>query len=182
MADYEVSAAYLDTLLSALSRAGELEAVALGDPRLADLARDPYVSAWHPAEVLESLGEGVVQAFGAERFAALTGEAMAKRFGNIVLPMITSSVKAGPGAVLGKLDGLVKVALKGVSLGWAGDPDGLGGRLTVRYPRPVATHVALSWRGIIGYVLAITHRTGSVEGVDRSPDGQVLTARVRWSA
>jgi hypothetical protein len=181
MADYEVSAAYLDTLLRALEKAGELGVIVQGDARLGDLAKDPYVTAWHPAELLESLGEGVVQAFGPERLAALTGEALTRRFGNIVLPMISSAVKAGPGAVLSKLDAVIKVALRGVTVQWAADANGLGGVLTVRYPRPVAGHVAESWRGIVGYVLTATGRTGSVEAVDRSPDGQVLTARVRFA-
>ncbi len=182
MADYEVSAAYLDTLLRALDKAGELAAVVQGDARLGDLAKDPYMSAWHPAELLESLGEGVVLAFGPQRLAALTGEALSTRFGNIVLPMISSAVKAGPAAVLGKLDAVLKVALRGVSVRWAPDPDGLGGQVVVRYPRPVAGHVAQSWRGIVGYALSATGRNGRVEGVDRSPDGQVLTTRVRWAA
>jgi hypothetical protein len=182
MADYEVSAAYIDSLVRVVRGSGRVAEVAAVDSRVEWLMNNPWADNWHPAELLEVLGEAAVQVLGEPFLEEMAYQAMKQRFGGIVLPMIKSSLASGtPATVFSRLDGMVKVAIKGIELGFRPDGD-TAGVFTVTYPRPVAPHTQLSWRGVIRFIFEVTGKTatGVVDAQQRSADGRALEYRVRW--
>lgn len=166
MADYEVSGAYVDAVLRSLRERGRFPEIREKlDPATRAMVDNPWSETWHPAIQLEALGEGVVSVLGAPAFEELAYLAMKERYGAIVLPMLKSTLASSnrsPAAVLSKLEGVIKVGMRGVAILWKPDHD-TAGMLQVSYPRKVATHVEVSWRGLLRYVFDVTQATGRVE-------------------
>lgn len=185
MADYEVSPTYVDSLVRALRQLGKFELVyKASEPGVQHLLSNPYSDAWQPALLLEGLGAAVVQVGGMELFAELSYAAMKARFGGIVLPMLKASLAASgqsPAAILARLDGVVKVAIKGVSVTWQAD-GGNAGTLAFVYPRRVAPQVEASWRGVLRFVFEATKKeaTGKVASCEHANEGAALVYRVEW--
>lgn len=183
MADYEVSGAWVDSVLRALKQGPHFEALreSLGAAALA-LVDAPWSTPWHPALHFEAVGEMAAELLGEDAFAALSAAALRERFGPIVLPLLErplARAQRSPAALLSRLESVVTVAMKGVRFHW--QPEGeTGGVLQVRYPRAVAPHVAGSWRGVLGYVFEVTEAAGRIEHAAQSDTGDVLSYRVAW--
>lgn len=182
MADYEVSPAYIESLLRVVKTARRIDELLAAEPRLQPLADNPFTTDWHPAELLELLGEVTVRVLGEPFFEDMAYQAVKQRFGGIVMPLLGSAVtKGSPGAVFGKLDSVVKVAIKGAKISFKADNDDAG-VLVVGYPRPVAAHTAISWRGVIRFVFEVTGKsaTGRIDAEQQAPSGQALQYRLVW--
>ncbi len=183
MADYELSGAYVDAVLRSLRSSPHFSAIKekLEPPVLA-MVNNPWSETWHPALHLEAVGEAAIAAIGAAAFEELAYGAVKDRFGPIVLPMLKSTLASSnrsPAAILSKLESVVQVAMKGITVTWKADGP-KEGLLQVSYPRPVAAHVEGSWRGVLRYVFEVTQATGRVERSRHSPDGAVLQYLVSW--
>lgn len=166
MADYQVSGAYIDAVMRSLRERGRYpEIKEKVDPATRAMMDNPWSETWHPAIQLEVLGEAVVAVLGKEAFEELAYLAMKERYGNIVLPMLKSTLASSnrsPAAVLSKLEGVIKVGMTGLELLWKPDHD-TAGMLQISYPRKVAVHVELSWRGLLRYLFEVTQATGRVD-------------------
>ncbi len=183
MKDYEASAAYVDSLLRAVGWKALPPLLEVMDPAAKPMVENPFCEPWHPALHLEAFGAAVVQVQGAQPFEELTYRAMKDRFGAIVLPMLKKSLETtnrSPAAIFSKLGGIVEVAIRGMDIGWRLYDEGTGGILVFRYPRPVAAHVDLSWRGMLRFVFEQTQATGRISDFNRSDDGQLLEYRLEW--
>ncbi|MBM4781964.1 MAG: hypothetical protein GQE15_30150 [Archangiaceae bacterium] len=180
MNDYEFASAYVESIVRGLRRTGHQdEILSKVSPAAQTLWKDPFGETWQPAKLLEEIGEAAVAIMGEQAFDNLTYGAMKERFGPIVLPMIKSSLaKHNPGAVLRKLNDLVKVAIRGTELFF--QPEGTtGGILQVSYPRPVAAHVIKSWQGVLRFVFEVT-APGEIVQTFHSPHGATLQYKVAW--
>ncbi len=124
-------------------------------------------------------GGHILAIMGEQAFDNLTYGAMKERFGPIVLPMIKSSLaKQNPGAVLRKLNDLVKVAIRGAEIMF--QPEGTtGGILQVSYPRPVAAHVMKSWQGVLRFVFEVS-APGEIKQTFHAPHGATVQYQVAW--
>ncbi len=183
MADYEVSAAYVDEALKPLREAGHLDAVLaeLG-PETALMVSKPWSSPWHRGAVWESMADAVVKVAGAPFFEEMIYQAVKKRFGPIVIPLLTSSLKKGtPHALFSRLEGLVDVAIRGVQMRWDKKSD-QSGVLWIFYPAPVSPSVEHAWRGLLRYVFEITQKAGEVNAFEIAASANVLEFRVSWPA
>ena len=184
MSDYEVSQAFVESIVRGLRRTGQLDAIGarLSPPALA-LVKNPFSTAWQPAKLFEELGEVAGSLIGEAGFEALTYGALKERFGPIVLPMIKSSLAASnrsPATVLKKLNELVKVAIRGIEIVF--EPEGAtAGVVQIAYPRPVAPHVVRSWVGVMKFAFDSTS-PGEVKRTYQSPEGGVVQVLVDWSA
>jgi len=180
MADYEVSAAYIDSLMRVLRAEGKLAAVAQQDGRLDALFANPWSSNWQPAELLELLTDCTTRVCGEAFVEEMAFQSMKQRFGGIVLPLLKASVAAGPQLLFPKLDGVVKVAIKGAHLSWK--PEGeTAGVFTVSYPRAMSVNTGLSWRGVIRFIFDVTGKTsGRIEAQQQTADGHAFEYRVAW--
>lgn len=183
MADYEFSSAYVDSIVRGLKRSprfAELEAKL--SPAAANLIANSWSGAWQPALAFEELGEAAVATLGASTFEELTHHSMKDRFGPIVLPLIKGSMAASnksPAAVLKKLNELVKVAMRGITVHFEAEASGNAGVLKVAYPRPVALHVGSSWMGVLRFVFEVTS-PGQATDCTLQPNVGVLLFRVTW--
>lgn len=183
MDDYEVSAAYFDAVASGLTRVGQLEAVlAACPPEAAAVLRNPWLETWHPARLLEAVGEAVLSVAGAATFEEIGYRTMRARYGDIVLPMLKSSLKSSgnsPAAIFATLDGQVKAAMRGLDVRWK--PAGpTAGVLTITYPRVVGAPVEATWRGIFRFAFEVCQKRGAVERVERLQEGAVLAFTLSW--
>lgn len=180
MADYEVSAAYIDSLVRALREAGKLDAVTAHDGYVDALVMNPWSSPWQPAELLERLTDATAATAG-EAFVEQTAyAAMKQRFGGIVVPMLKSSIAAGPGTLFNKLDSVVSVAIRGAKLSWQPASDE-SGAFTVAYPRKVSPNTGLSWRGVIRFIFEVTGKpSGRIQDQAQLASGQGFTYLVSW--
>lgn len=181
--DYEFSQAYVETFVLGIKRSGQLDAVLdKASVEAKALVKDPYSETWQPAKLVEELGEVTASILGEPVLNDITYRALRARFGPIVLPMISSTLKANktPGTILKKLNSLLSVALQGVEAKWlpAGET---GGSLTIHYPRPVATHVMKSWEGVLRFVFEETC-PGTVKVSRALGDGSTLEYLVEWQA
>lgn len=168
MADYEVSGAYIDAILRPLKRSNAQFAAfkAKLTPETAQLVENSWSSPWHPGAQYEAIQEAAASVLGLEAFSALSHEAVKERFAPIVMPLLQKGLAASnksPAAILGKLDGLITVAMKGLSLSWKLDEGGRSGTFIVNYPRPVPPSVESAWRGVLQYAFEISQETGKVE-------------------
>ncbi|MER2560300.1 MAG: hypothetical protein ABTQ32_06270 [Myxococcaceae bacterium] len=180
MNDYEFASAYVESIVRGLRRTGHQdEILSKVSVPAQTLWKDPFGETWQPAKLLEEIGEVAVAIMGEQAFDNLTYGAMKERFGPIVLPMIKSSLaKQNPGAVLRKLNDLVKVAIRGAEIMF--QPEGTtGGILQVSYPRPVAAHVVKSWLGVLRFVFEVS-APGEVKETFHAPHGATLQYRVAW--
>ncbi len=180
MTDYEVSAVYIDALLRALGPKALPAVLEVLDASARPMVANAWSESWHPAGLLEALGEAVVTAHGAQALENLAYTAMKDRFGSIVLPMLKRSLETtqrSPGAILSKLGSLVEMAMRGLEIVW--QPEGQGGVLQIVYPRAVAPHIDHSWRGVLRFIFEVTQPAKGVE-FSRSPDGTTLEYRLSW--
>lgn len=183
MADYEVSGAYIDAILKPIRKAKQFDAVrAKLQYPVTELADNPWSRPWHPGIQYEAIGEAGAAVLGLEPYAELTYGAVNERFGPIALPMIQRAVNASgksPAAVLGKLEGLITVAMKGLAVTWRLDSE-RAGLLVIDYPRAVAPHLEHSWRGLIKYVFEITQETARIERSKQLSGGSSLQYLISW--
>jgi hypothetical protein len=183
MADYEVSGAYVDAVLRSLRTSPHFAAIkATLAPPVQALVDNPWSEPWHPALNFEAIGDAAIAAIGAPAFEELAYAAVRDRFGNIVLPMLKSTLASSnrsPAAILSKLEAVVKVAIRGIEILWKAESDN-SGLVQVSYPRQVAPHVEGSWRGVLRYVFEVTQTTGRVERSRHLPHGKTIQYQVSW--
>lgn len=181
--DYMVSAAYVDEMLKPIKAAGHFEALLaeLG-PMTSQMVLNPWSEQFHPAALTESLGEHIVKIAGEEFYAEMTYLTVKNKFGPILLPLMSSTLKKGsPAGFFSRLEGLVDAAIKGVSMRWDKKSD-LNGTLWVFYPRVVSPVVEHSWRGVIRFIYELTQRPGKVDAFQIAPAGNALEYRLSWPA
>jgi len=179
--DYQVSAAYVDEMLKPVKAAGHFEAL-LADlgPRTAQMVVKPWSEPFHPARLTEALGEHIVKIAGEAFYAEMTYLTVKNKFGPILRPLLTSTIKKGtPAGFFSRLEGLVDSAIKGVGLRWDKKSE-LNGTLWIFYPRVVSPVVEHSWRGVIRYVYELTQRPGKIDDFQIAASGNVLEYRVSW--
>lgn len=181
--DYEFSQAYVETFVLGIKRSGQLDSVLEKVSLEAKaLVKDPYSETWQPAKLVEELGEATAAILGEPALNDITYRALKARFGPIVMPMLTSTLKANkvPGTLLKKLNSLISVALRGVEAKWV--PSGTNaGALTIHYPRPVAPHVMKSWEGVLRFIFEETV-PGNTKVARALGDGSTLEYIVEWQA
>ncbi|MFT3838703.1 MAG: hypothetical protein QM723_17115 [Myxococcaceae bacterium] len=182
-ADYLVSAAYVDEMLKPIKAAGHFEALLaeLG-PRTSQMVLQPWSEPFHPAALTESLGEHIVKIAGEEFYAEMTYLTVKNKFGPILLPLMSTTVKKGsPAGFFSRLEGLVDAAIKGVTMRWDKKSE-LNGTLWVFYPRVVSPVVEHSWRGVIRFIYELTQRPGKVDAFQITAAGNALEYRLSWPA
>ncbi len=182
MAEFEVSSAFVDSIVRGLRKTEHFEAImaALG-PEAAKLVNESWSAPWQPGRFYVELGAAAVQVLGEGPFEALSYAAVKDRFGPIVLPMLTSTLaktNRSPAAVLSKLNELVKVAMRGLDILWEPAAEN-GGVLQIRYPLPVGAHLGTSWRGVVRFIFEVT-RPGTIQAAHHTPDGKTLQYRLAW--
>ena len=182
-ADYEVSAVYLNELISITREAGHLEAVLA---KVSDGARavvaSPWAENWHPAVYLEELGGAIVDVAGKWFFADIAYRNLKNKFGNIVLPMMRKTLASGtasPVLLLGNLDTSVKVAMRGFEIVWESTGE-KAGTLLIIYPRPVAEHVDYSWRGVFRFIFEVFKTECTVVSFEQLEEGRVVKYTLTW--
>ena len=181
--DYEVSGAYIAAVAESLKTSPKFhELTGKLTPPVLEMVENPWGQTWHPAKLLESLGEVTVALLGADVFHEAAYVASRDRFGPIVLPMLKKTLgenKGSPLPILTKLESLVNISMHHVKMVWK--PDfGNNGMLQVTYPRPVASHVEGSWRGVLRYVFEVTEcATGRVERT-RQPSPHIIQYLISW--
>lgn len=180
MAEYEVSAAYIDSLVRVVRLTGRLPEVEKANPRVSQLVSQAWSNTWQPALTLEAFTESVAAVLGEPFIEEMAYQAMKQRFGGIVLPLLKRSVAAGPAMLFARLDSVVKVAIQGAALSFV--PEGeSAGLFTVAYPRPVPALTSGSWRGVIRYVFEVTGKaTGRIDAQAHTSKGKVFEYRVAW--
>lgn len=183
MPDYQVSAAYVDALLRALSREALPGIVAALDPAARAMVENAWCDSWHPAIHLEALGEAVVKLHGAQALEDMAHRAMTDRYAGIVAPLVKRSLAANqnsPSPILNALQGLVEMGMQGLEITWRKDSDARSGTLYINYPRPVAAHVEHSWRGVLRFVFEFTQSSGRIAQFAQSPNGSMLQFVLEW--
>lgn len=183
MDDYEVSATYFGAVADGLKRVGRLEAVLAACPSdAAAVLQNPWLETWHPARLLEAVGDAVLSVAGAATFEEIGYRTMRTRYGDIVLPMLKRSLKSSgnsPAAIFATLDGQVKAAMRGLDVRWR-PASPTAGVLTITYPRVVGAPVEATWRGIFRFVFEVCQKQGTVEKLERLEDGAVLGWTLSW--
>jgi hypothetical protein len=180
--DYFVSSAYVDELLRPLKGAGHFEAVLaeLG-PRTTQMVLKPWDEQWHPAVLTESLGEAIVKIAGDAFYSETVYKLVKNRFGPILIPLLSSTLKKGsPAGLFSRLEGLVDAAVKGVGMRWDKKSE-RSGTLWVFYPRQVSPVLEYNWRGVIRFIFEITKHEGKIDAFQLSDSGNVLEYRVSWT-
>jgi hypothetical protein len=181
--DYYVSSAYVDELLRPVKASGHYEALLqeLG-PRTLQMVLKPWDEQWHPAVLTESLGEHIVKIAGEAFYAEMTYQLVKNRFGPILIPLLSSTLKKGsPAGLFSRLEGLVDAAVKGVGMRWDKKSE-LNGTLWIFYPRQVSPVLEHNWRGVIRYIFELTQRPGKIDDFQLADSGNVLEYRVSWPA
>lgn len=179
--DYEVSASYVDALVRALGTDAKAAVIEAMPPDARRMIQDPWSDAWHPALYLEAFGEVVVKLHGPEFFEGLAYSAMTDKFGSIIMPMLKRSLETtnrSPAAILARVGSLVEMGMRGLDCTWKPAGQG-GGSLQIRYPRAVAPHVDLSWRGIFTFIFEQTSE-GRVVDFGHELEGKLLRYRIEW--
>lgn len=181
--DYEVSATYFGAVADGLKRVGQLDAVLAACPSdAAAVLQNPWLETWHPARLLEAVGDAVLGVAGPAAFEEIGYRTMRARYGDIVLPMLKSSLRSSgnsPAAIFATLDGQVKVAMRGLDVRWKPSSPSAG-VLTVKYPRVVGAPVEATWRGIFRFAFEVCQKQGAVDAVERLADGAVLAFSLSW--
>ncbi len=183
MADYEVSAAYLDSVLGALSREARTVAFAELAPKTKEVLENVWSEPWHPALHLEAFAEAVVKAHSPEVLEELSYRAMKDRFESIIMPMLKKSLQTSnrsPAAILSRLSGLVEMGMRGLDILW--EDEGNGGILQVKYPRAVSSTVDHSWRGVLRFIFEVTQSTAKVVQFWHSETRATLQYKITWPA
>ncbi len=181
MADYEFSTGYAESIMRAIKRSPKAnEIYGRISPEAMRLFDNPWSSPWHPAKLLEEIGEASVAELGENVFEELTRVTMKERIGPILMPMLkTTLATKSPANILKKLQELTKVAVRGVGIQYQNEGEGAG-LVQIVYPRPVAKHVVTSWVGVIKFVFDITS-PGEVRQSTQSDDGATLQYFVTWT-
>lgn len=181
VADYEFSTGYAESIMRAIKRSPKAnEIYGRISPEAMRLFDNPWSSPWHPAKLLEEIGEASVAELGENAFEELTRVTMKERIGPILMPMLKTTLAAkSPANILKKLQELTKVAVRGVGIQYQNEGEGAG-LVQIVYPRPVAKHVVTSWVGVIKFVFDITS-PGEVRQSTQSDDGATLQYFVTWT-
>jgi hypothetical protein len=181
--DYQVSAAYVNALLRALSKdavPGILEVI---EPAALATMQNPWSDPWHPAIHLEALGAAVLKVHDGQVFEDMHYRAMTDRYADIVLPLVKRSLAANqrsPAPVLNALPGLIEMGMQGLETSWKKRADASAGTLYINYPRRVAPLVEHSWRGVLRFVFEFTQSNGKVTEFTQSPDGKIFQFKLEW--
>jgi hypothetical protein len=181
VADYEFSTGYAESIMRAIKRSPKAnEIYGRISPEAMRLFDNPWSSPWHPAKLLEEIGEASVAELGENVFEELTRVTMKERIGPILMPMLkTTLATKSPANILKKLQELTRVAVRGVGIQYQNEGEGAG-LVQIVYPRPVAKHVVTSWVGVIKFVFDITS-PGEVRQSTQSDDGATLQYFVTWT-
>lgn len=181
--DYEVSGAYIAAVAASLKSSPNFrELTEKLPPPVLEMVNNPWGLTWHPAKLLESLGETTIAVLGADVFQEAAYVASRDRFGPIVLPMLKKSLadnKGSPVPILSKLESLVNISMQHVKMAWK--PDfGNNGMLQVTYPRPVASHVEGSWRGVLRFIFEVTESAAGRVERTRQPSPHIIQYLISW--
>ena len=183
MPDYEVSAAYLDSVVRGLSREARVKAFAEIPPASLQILENVWSDAWHPAAHLEAFAAAVVKVHGPEAAEELAYRAMKDRFESIIVPMLKRSLSTSngsPAGILSRLSGLVEMGMRGLDILWEDEKQ--GGILQVKYPRGVGSTVDYSWRGVLRFVFEMTKSDAKIVEFFHSETRTTLQYKIVWTA
>lgn len=179
---YELSAAYMNGLVSAVRNAGLLDgalATMTESQRSAYLlpARQP----WWDARFAEDLAAAVYQVFGERALDQVGYDVVAEAVGPLVLPQIQQLLAAGggPEALFAHLGTFAQAAVRPIETKWAQTAPNAG-TLELVYPRALRAETGVLWRGAIRYAFELTRKVWKIDGEKQEPPGH-LTYQLSWT-
>ncbi len=147
------------------------------------LDKPPLPITWIPARHVDDLLEAVLAIAGEEKLLQLAEEVTRSSFGPVVRPLLRTLMSlfgASPGSLLGKLDTVLPVFLRGASFTY--EPQGeKQGTLRLRTVDQPARAWLLQWRGTLRFGFEIAKVTGSIDSCIVDADGKGASYSVRWS-
>ncbi len=179
---YELSAAYMNGLVSAVREAGLLDGALA---TLTDAQRSAYLlparQPWWDARFAEDLAAAVYQVFGERALDQVGYDVVAEAIGPLVLPQIQQILAsgAGPEALFAQLDGFARAAVRPIQTRWTQTGPGQG-TLELIYPRALRPETGILWRGAIRYAFELAHRLWQIRREAQDPPGHLIS-ELSWS-
>ena len=180
---YELSAAYMNGLVSAVRQGGFLDGALITmteDERVS--YRQPARQPWWDARYAEHLAAVVGEVFGDWALEQVGYTVVAEVIGPLVKPRIEAALAtgAGPEALFAELDALAKPAVRPLKIQWTSATP-TSGKLEMTYPRELKKETPVLWRGAIKYAFELTRRTtGKIVSEAQKPAGH-LTWQLDWT-
>ena len=173
---YELSAAYMNGLVTAANAGGFLDG-ALNTMTVEERSsyRQPARQPWWDASYAEHLAATVGEVFGEYAVEQVGYTVVAEVIGPLVKAQIEAALVsgAGPEALFARLNDLAKAAVRPLRVDWT--PSGpTRGKLELTYPRLLKNETEVLWRGAIRYAFELTRRTGKIVKEGQPSPGHLL--------
>lgn len=179
---YELSAAYMNGLVSAVRAGGFLDgALITMTENERSSYQQPAREPWWDARYAEHLAATVGQVFGEWAVEQVGYAVIAESIGPLVKEQIEAALEtgAGPEALFAQLGDMAKAAVRPLHTAWTHTGPNAG-KLELVYPRALEKETQLLWRGAIRYAFELTHRdAGKIVQERQGPPGH-LTWELVW--
>lgn len=179
---YELSAAYMNGLVSAVRAGGFLDGSLI---TMTEFERSSYQQParqpWWDARYAEKLAATVGKVFGEWAVEQVGYAVIAESIGPLVKGQIEAALKtgAGPEALFAQLGEMAKAAVRPLKTAWT-QTGPSAGKLELIYPRALEKETQLLWRGAIRYAFELTRReAGKILNETQGPPGH-LTWELIW--
>lgn len=179
---YELSAAYMNGLVSAVRSGGFLDGALITMTEVERASyQQPARQPWWDARYAEHLAAVVGEVFGEWALEQVGYTVVAEVMGPLVKAQIEAALAtgAGPEALFAHLNDLARPAVRPLHIAWtASSPT--AGRLELTYPRELRKETQVLWRGAIRYAFEVTHRPGKIVKEGQGPAGH-LAYELDWT-
>jgi len=179
---YELSAAYMNGLVSAVRAGGFLDGALI---TMTEGERSSYQQParqpWWDARYAEKLAATVGTVFGEWAVEQVGYTVVAESIGPLVKAQIDAALQsgAGPEALFAHLSEMAKTAVRPLKTAWT-QTGPSAGKLELIYPRALEKETQLLWRGAIRFAFERTRReAGKIVSEVQGPPGH-LSWELSW--
>lgn len=182
-AGYELSASYMNGLVTSVRDAGMLEGILVGLPTdLRSAYLRPALQPWWDAHFAEQLVVALNSQFGERAVEQVGYGVVVDAIGPIASPRIQAMLEAGATTetFFAQIEQFIALAVRPVTARWTNQGAGKG-LLEIQYPKPVLPEIPILWRGAIRYVFEITRAQGKIDREQQLQPGH-LSYEVSWAS
>lgn len=168
-----------------LKRQGIFSAVRDGSsPGLIAALDDPFhLPSWIDHTLIEEALKGVFRLGGRNAVRDLSYNAIHRRFGTILEPIVHVALRVmggGPAAMYARANLMLSVSTQGIAMKWI--PSGpTSGTMRIRCDEPMPELGCISWEGPMACVLDLANAAGVVSEGRRAADGKSCEIDVSWT-